>query len=294
VDAFMAELVTLAAPHVPVTILVDSRRQRSSVREALREYAGEEPEVEFVTTPLDSVWIRDYGPLFVREGPAVEAVDLPYASDRPEDDVVPGRLSRTLHLPIRVSGLAMDGGHFVSDGEGRCIVTDDVLDRNAEEGLTPERLTETLRHELGCRQLTIVPALIGEGTGHADVMLFVTGPRRVLVGRYGRAEDAENADQLDLAAALLREDGFEVGRLPMPRNDERTIFRTYTNAIPLDGVLLVPVFREDRRYEAAALRTFVRAFPSWVIVPVVADDIISLEGSVHCTMIGVPRDRPPG
>jgi agmatine/peptidylarginine deiminase len=80
----------------------------------------------------------------------------------------------------------------------------------------------------------------------------------------------------------------------MPRNDDRAIFRTYMNAIPLDGVLLVPVFRADRRHEAAALRAYVRAFPSWVIVPVLADDIIDLEGSVHCTMIGIPRDRPPG
>jgi agmatine/peptidylarginine deiminase len=294
VDAFMAELVTLTAPHVPITILVDSRRQRDAVRAVLRGYAGEEPEIEFVTTPLDSVWIRDYGPLFVREGAKVEAIDLPYATDRPADDVVPDRLSRSLHVPIRLSRLTMDGGHFVSDGEGRCVVTDDVLDRNVDEGLTPDLLAEVLERELGCRQVTIVPALVGEGTGHVDVMLFVTGPKRVLVGRYTRAEDLENAERLDLAAELLRLDGFEVGRVPMPRNDDRAIFRTYMNAIPLDGVLLVPVFREDRRHEAVALRAYVRAFPSWVIVPVLADDIIALEGSVHCTMIGVPRDRPPG
>jgi agmatine/peptidylarginine deiminase len=74
----------------------------------------------------------------------------------------------------------------------------------------------------------------------------------------------------------------------MPDNDRRQVFRTYTNAVALNGVVLVPVYRQHQTGRGAALRTFRQAFPGRAIVPIESDGIADLAGAVHCMTMQVP------
>lgn len=255
--------------------------------------AGVPPErIDRIDAPLDTMWMRDYGPVYVRaaDGERV-VVDLPYAlGDRTRDDELPATVAaheRRPHLRVK---LPVEGGHIQADGAGRCVLTDDVVVNAALDfGMPLQELQGRLRRTFGCRQIVYVPSLEGEETGHLDVFALVTGPGRILVGRYPRAQDPENAELLDVGAELLEEAGFEVTRIPMPSHRRRYVFRTYTNALILDGAVLVPVYRETARYEAEALRVLAEAFPGRRIVPIEADAPMDLAGAVHCTTRSVPR-----
>ena len=50
----------------------------------------------------------------------------------------------------------------------------------------------------------------------------------------------------------------------------------------MNGKVLVPVYDEDTRFEAAALAVFKQAYPDRQIVPINSDSIIQWAGAIHC------------
>jgi agmatine deiminase len=280
------ELVHGLAAHAQLLVVVDGFEQQFFVAHELASYGVQLGSVEFVHAPLDSMWMRDYGPLVVHlEGGERRIMDAPYG--RLHDDVVPKVVADKLGLPHADLSIEIDGGHLQTDGAGRCIVSEDVLAINSERGKGDGDVMEALRHELGCQQVILVPPLLLEDTGHVDVFLYVTGPGRLLLGRYRPLEDGENHRRLESTARALRAAGFAVDRIPMPANDRRKVFRSYTNALAANDAVFVPTYRRDRRFERAALSTYRRAFPGRTIIPVAADDIMDLGGALHCLAMTV-------
>lgn len=273
-------------------VAVETEEDRNLLMETLVAEGVDLSRIDFVLHELDSMWMRDYGPLLVRTTAGYRVIDLPYHPDRERDDSYPGVFAAREGLPVSRPALEMEGGHIQSDGTGRCIVTDDVLDRNQGFLYQESDVRRLLRDFLGCRDVTFVPSLFGEETGHVDVFAYVTGPSRVIVGSYDPAEDAVNARRLNRGARALRRAGWQVTRIRMPGNSRRAVFRTYTNVLITDHTVVVPVFQADRRFERQALRTFSRAFPDRRVVGVAADGVMDLAGAVHCTMVTVPALRP--
>lgn len=289
---FFASVLRAVTSDAKALIAVEDDREQALLAAALSQHGIDLERVEFVVHELDSMWIRDYGPMLVRtRDGGYRVIDLPYHADREHDDDYPASFAAHEGLPVSRPALEMEGGHIQSDGAGRCVVSRDVLTRN--QVLYDEaEVRRSLQLYFGCREVTFVPPLYAEETGHVDVFAYVTGPARVIVGSYRREQDLVNARRLNDAARLLREAGFTVTRIPMPDNEHRRIFRTYTNVLVTNHSVLVPVFRRDRHHQHEALRAFAQAFPTRHVVPIAADGVMSLAGALHCTAVAVPALRP--
>ena len=281
-----ATLVREASKRSRVTVLLAEPEEEDFVRFHLAAAGADMGSVSLVYAPLDSVWIRDYGPLVVRtRNRQLRAIDLPY--DRSDDDRVPGVLAARAGWTVSNPPIQMDGGHLQSDGTGRCIASDDLIYLNGELGIDEVQVRAALRDYLGCRQIVFVPAFEDEATGHIDLMLYVTGPGKVMVGRYRHWQDRNNGRRLDEAAKLLRLAGFEVTRIPMPGNEGRQVFRSYTNALTVNDAVFVPTYERDRRFERPALRAFRSAFPDRTVIPIPADEVMEMGGAIHCITMTV-------
>jgi agmatine/peptidylarginine deiminase len=280
-DPFYAEIVAAAITQVPVTLLVPPGEAR---RPAIlrRLPAALRPRLHLARLDTDSIWIRDFGPQVVRRGGQRAVVDAVYWRGG-SDDAVPRALAGSLwNLPVRQLELEFEGGNLLADGTGRCITAEPV------EGAVDAAVRAALQQDFGCTTLVVLPALLDEPTGHVDMFATITAPGEVLLGEYPVAEDPDNAARLELSAARLREAGFRVSRLPMPRRSGDQ-FRTYANALAVNRVVLVPVYRDERSREAEALTRFAAAYPDRSIVPVDASAILPLGGSLHCATLTVPR-----
>jgi len=97
------------------------------------------PQIEFVVTPLDDLWIRDTGPVFVRgEQGQRSVIDLNFdvwgdkqAHDR--DATVATIVARKAALRRMETGLILEGGGIEVDGAGTAIITESsVLNRNPD------------------------------------------------------------------------------------------------------------------------------------------------------------------
>lgn len=292
---FLVDVMAAAWNEARITVLLGPDQPDDGLVYGLRQVGLDARAVQRVRAPVGSVWVRDFGPLVVRTpGGGRQVVDFTYYLDEQEDHL-PRALARKLwpRWPVRHSFLDMEGGNIQSDGHGRCITTAGYLDRDllAMDMVDHTALRQELRAQLGCQTLAILPPLDGEPTGHVDMFAIITGPGEVIVGRYDPMLDPNNARRLDRAADTLRGAGFRVRRIPMPDHGDG-LFRSYTNALAVNGTVIVPVYPEADRSEEEALAVFRAAYPGRRVVPVVATEIIRLYGAVHCATMTIAAPGP--
>ncbi|TNF25363.1 MAG: hypothetical protein EP329_23205 [Deltaproteobacteria bacterium] len=270
-----------------VVILYSAEATKDELLSALAHANVELLDVELEQVPLDSSWVRDYGPVFaLTKAGDFRIIDTRYYDARPADDAVPTRVGDAWGFSVSRPPLVAEGGNLLFDGHGRCVVSDEVLVRNDVWEIS--ELQDVYASYFGCTQVTVLPALAGEGTGHVDMFVTITGPGEAMVGAYLDGADLENAERLEESAALLRDAGFTVRRVPMPTNQDGR-FRSYTNALAINGSVLVPIYRDDRRYEERALAVFAEAYPERRIIPIDSTELIQWSGSIHCLTMTVTR-----
>ncbi len=265
--------------------------ERADVVDMFAEYGLATGHVRFVDAETDTVWIRDYAPFRMRgtRGSVHErwVVEFDYGQ-RPNDDDAAKIVSKALwpREPVVSAPLRLDGGNILSNGTGVCVATTQVYELDPRHGRSAVR--RLLRRFLGCRKLVVLPQLHGEPTGHVDMYVALSGRDHAIVGRFDPEEDWENAIVADIAATRLKRAGFRVERVRMPPNSDG-YFRSHTNALAVNGIVLVPTYNEALELELEVIETFARAYPGRHIVPIDASDLIKLDGAIRCIAITIAR-----
>jgi hypothetical protein len=109
--------------------------------------------------------------------------------------------------------------------------------------------------------------------------------------------DPVNAAILDDAARLLAREKTSLGpmrvhRIPLP-DCQDGCYRTYTNVIFANGLLLVPVYSDaDPNLQDRALGLYARLLPRWKVVGINADGLAPLGGALRCMSMNVPAFVP--
>jgi len=106
--------------------------------------------------------------------------------------------------------------------------------------------------------------------------------------------DARNAQLLDRAAEALAGQritgaALRVERIPMPPRPDG-LFRTYTNVILVNDLLLVPQYPTVcPELDAQALALYRRLLPGHEVVGIDAESLIQRHGALHCISLTVPE-----
>ena len=246
--------------------------------------------------PTDDVWVRDYGPIVGLDAHGqrvtVSAVYDPLPTyPQTRDNAMPERWSAHNHIPVRVTDVHTEGGNLWSDGAGTLIMSDDLYARNPH--LTPAEIERQLHTLFEFDKLIITPSLRLEETGHVDLLCKLTDARTVLVGA---PTVPLNGERLRETAAVFRRETnaagepYRVFELPTPRLYVNwgvyPVWRSYTNALTVNGRVLVPVFGIPE--DADALRVYAQALPDHQIIPINCAGTVNGGGAVHCLTKEVP------
>ncbi|MGL5441736.1 MAG: agmatine deiminase family protein, partial [[Mycobacterium] stephanolepidis] len=106
----------------PVSMLV-----RPHELELARQLAG--PDVELVPAPLNDLWIRDSGPVFVRNDTGKAAVDFNFngwgnKQKHDADAKVAAEVAKRAGVRVLRTDLVLEGGGIEVDGEGTALITE--------------------------------------------------------------------------------------------------------------------------------------------------------------------------
>lgn len=300
-EAWMPGLDRIAreilASGTPLGIVVETGNRRRPLERWIAALSGDFGErVDFFDTVVDTPWIRDWGPVQVSVDAGALWLDSSYEDDdRMRDDQAPQLFAHRYGGEIAELGWAIDGGAFISNGRGLCVLTREYLD-NEMLDYAEGREMDALLGELGCRVTVLVPTLVDEDTKHADMIAQFVAPDRVMVAQVDPQRRLEDAQRLDAAvlglhrAAALIDLELEVVRVPTPEIEPSGAPRTYVNGLRLRDRYLMPSYPElgetVEREALAAVEWAVRDVP---VVPVVTSELIHSGGAIHCAALGVFR-----
>ncbi len=266
------------------------------------------PSIRVVSLPIDDSWLRDSAPTFVvnpQGGRAAAAFTFNAWGNKyqphDKDAALGERIAALAELPVFKSKLVVEGGGFLSDGEGTLITAETcVLNPNRNPGWSKAEAEAELRAMLGVRKVIWLPGDVedSETDGHVDGYVAYFKPAAVLCEVVADPADprfpimAENRKVLETETDA-RGRKFEV--LPIaeaPRAavpaDAQGYCRSYVNFYIANGAVIAPAYgiAED----AAVFETLRRAYPTRTVVPVLLKNLFRGGGGIHC----ITQQEPAG
>ncbi|MFC1672189.1 agmatine/peptidylarginine deiminase [Planctomycetota bacterium] len=294
-DLFL-DLVSAIIPRAKVALLLNGERDREFVAELFDRRFVQPKQVIALDVAHDTMWVRDYGPVFVEDADQNRiVVDADYLYlKRESDNDVPKGVANLLGTPIMQTRFELDGGNLLSNGHGLIISTTALMEQDSQVGQTEPEVCLLLERRFGADQVILLEPLEGEPSGHVDMFAMFISHNTAVVGSYDPTEDAPNARILDRNARRLRAlttpagTPIKVIRIPMPPH-KNGVWRTYTNAIFANGSLLVPHYdTAPDQVQKEAVAVLKKALPRWDIVPIDCSEIIGLGGALHCISTQIP------
>ena len=290
-----------------VRIIVQSAAQRERVKRMLSRAHADLGRVEFFVIPANRSWVRDSGPIFVKNGRAagnVSMIDFVFNAwgryrNWQRDNGIPAAIAKALKLPRTEAMLCgkrfvLEGGSIDVNGCGTLLTTEECLldtgPQSRNPGATREDIESALKDYLGLTNiLWLGHGITGDDThGHVDDLARFVNPSTILLAMESDPKDAnyrplhENRERLK---GMRLENGKkpEVIELPMPRAlmfDGIRLPASYANFYIGNAVVLVPTFNDPNDH--VALRTIAECFPDRAVQGIHAIDLVLGLGTIHC------------
>ncbi|MFI5404684.1 MAG: agmatine deiminase family protein [Candidatus Gagatemarchaeaceae archaeon] len=298
VEAAYTAMVDALSRGEKVRVLVDDMDEERRVGELLSGIEN----IEFHRIRTADVWVRDYGPIYVRgRGQALtkwmfNAWGGKY-DDLMEDSLAGDRIADSAGLPVFRPGIVLEGGSVEVNGRGTLMTTEQcLLNPNRNPTLSRAQIEEYLHDFLGGRKIVWLKSGIeGDDTdGHIDDIARFVGPYRVACATEENAKDPNHgvlAKNRAILESASDQDGrkLEVVSLPMPRRADSQFGRlpaSYANFYIGNAVVLVPAFGCEQDEEAR--ETLRREFPGRRIVSIDCRGLVYGLGTLHCVTQQVP------
>jgi agmatine deiminase len=304
-----AEIVRLLSQHEQVHILVHGEAQEQRATSILKRAGANLGEVSFHRWPTDRVWLRDSGPIFVKNPVGELAItDWKFNAwakydDWKLDDQVPAHVSKLLGMKrwqpsltladVTNHRLVLEGGSIDVNGAGTLITTEECLLSEVQQrnpGVSREQLEAAFRDYLGINQvLWMDRGVAGDDThGHVDDITRFVGPSTIVTAVEPNTADENHAPLAENLARLKASrtpDGrqWTVVELPLPRP---VVFRgqrlpaSYANFYIANGLVLVPTFHDPN--DRIALRILAELFPDREVIGIHSVDLVWGLGTLHC------------
>jgi agmatine deiminase len=258
------------------------------------------PSIIVVSMPIDDSWLRDSGPTFVvdaagKRAAAAFTFNAWGGKYQPHDkDATLGeRIAALAELPVFRSKLGVEGGGFLSDGEGTLITAETcVLNPNRNPGWTKAEAETELRAMLGVQKVIWLPGDVTdtETDGHVDGYVAYIKPAAVLCEvvadpldpRYSIMAENRRVLEVETDARGRRFELIPIAEAPrsaVPHGQDGYC-RSYVNFYIANGAVIAPAYgiAED----ASVFETLRRVYPDREVVPVALRDLFRGGGGIHC------------
>jgi agmatine deiminase len=269
---------------------------------SVRDHCG--AAVEILPIPIDDAWMRDSGPIFVRDaGGDVAAVSFRFNAwgqrfpSWEHDDAMPHVVAK--HLGVRTfdAPFVLEGGSILTDGERTLLTTEMcLLHPNRNPDMTKEQIERGLCDFLGVDTVVWLPyGMAGDvgpiaTDGHVDGVAVMPSPGRVLLLVPDDPDDADHAFGLANLRAIEGAIDAEGRRIEVTRLVGADGRNAYANCYVANGIVIAP--RTGAPTDDEGIAQLREEFPDREVVDVPAATIGFGGGGPHCITQQVPEARP--
>jgi agmatine deiminase len=299
-----AEIVRHLSQVERVYLLVENRAAESRVGSILKKSGAHLSNVDFFRIPTDRGWMRDSGPICVRNAEGEVAYNnfrfngwAKYSNHKKDARVVElanRTLRRRIWQPVHDGKrVVLEGGSIDVNGAGTLLTTEECLLSKIQErnpGFARETYAEVFKDYFGVTNVVwLKNGIAGDDThGHVDDLARFTDPQTVVTVIEENPADANCAplqENLALLKSMKGQDGkpLRIETLPMPAPvffDNQRLPASYANFYIANKIVLVPTFNEAN--DRIALNTLAKLFPSREVIGIACRDLVLGLGTIHC------------
>ncbi len=292
----LATIARTISKYEPVSMLV-----RESDRRLAEKLVG--PKVELIVAPLDDLWMRDTGPVFVlNEQGQKAAIDFNFngwgeKQAHAQDAEVAAFVAEHARVEVMHTELILEGGGIEVDGHGTAIIAEScVLNANRNPDFTKAQAEVELKKLLGLEKIIWLPGIKGKDItdGHTDFYARFARPGVVVAGYDSDPNSYDHAvtkKHLELLKSAKDAHGkpFEVITLTAPKTVRKTweteeFASGYIGFYVCNGAVIAQEFGD-----AQADLAVKKAFPEREVVQINIDGITGGGGSIHCATQQEPK-----
>ncbi|HNW71831.1 MAG TPA: agmatine deiminase family protein [Candidatus Paceibacterota bacterium] len=286
----------------PVKLLVLNKEKEEKVKVMMQEFGIDLSKIIFFHVEYFDVWMRDYGPTFVKKENKKAWVKWNYdgyGMKFPEllpDNKVFLTLKDPINLEMIEAGIALEGGAIESNGNGVLMTTEECLLLNRNIGKNKEENELIFKKLLGIEKVIwLKRGLVNDHTdGHIDEIARFVSPLKILCGYEENKED-ENYERLNENYKILENstdqngNKFEIIKLPMPHMEYKKCEKefcgkkapvSYANFYIGNSTVLVSIFDDEN--DKKAIEIIKSCFPNREVIGIDCRDLIYGGGAIHC------------
>ena len=298
-------LIAALVRYTRVVVCVADEDLQTYAEARLRSARVDLSRVRFIEVEYDDTWLRDSGPITLRDGDGFRLMDFRFTGwggkfEASRDDELIARLfehglfERAERAPMN---FALEGGAIDTDGAGTLLTTWQCLSER-HPALDRDTLSSRLADWLAQDRVLWLDHgyLEGDDTdAHVDTLARFAPNDAIVFQSCDDPTDSHYAELRamgDEIAALRTKDGKPYTLHPLPWaqpivDDGRRLAASYANFLIVDGAVLMPAYG-DAADEAAA-QVLEKAFPGRDVVQVPCRPLIWQNGSLHCITMQLPQ-----
>ena len=299
-----AEIVKYISRGEKVRIFVQSKEHRLKAEKVLKDCDVSLSNIEFFIKKTDRGWLRDSGPMFVKDGKETVALDFKFNAwakydDYKLDNKIPSFISEKLNLKRIVAEhrgkqVVLEGGAIDTNGKGtlitteECLLDDKVQTRNP--GFTKQDYLEIFKKYFDISNVIwLGKGIAGDDThGHVDDLCrFVKEDTLVLVSEENPSDEnynllKENKERLQ-NIFLPNGSKLNIVSLPLPSPQvyrRQRLPASYANFYISNYAVFVPTFNDPN--DRIALGILSELFPDRKVIGIHSVDLVWGLGTIHC------------
>ena len=297
------EIITELSQHERIRLLVRNAKDAEKARDVCEKTGAKLSQIDFYTIPTNRVWMRDAGPIFVKDAKGKKLLDFRFNAwakypNHKLDDNVPEQLNHHLKCeriqPMhKGKHVVLEGGSIDVNGKGLLLTTEECLLSKVQErnpGFTRDDYEAMFAKYLGIEQVIwLGKGIAGDDThGHVDDISRFVNANTVITAVEKNKHDANHAPLADNVKRLKKiRDGkgkqLTVVELPMPKPvifDKQLLPASYANFLIANKIVLVPTFNDPA--DRIALNILAECFKGREVIGIHCRDFVWGLGTIHC------------
>ena len=293
VEQIYVKMIKELAQGERVDLLVDDPTTIEKVSSLLESDGN----LVFHTIKTADVWVRDYGPIFLKDSNSIAATKWIFNAwgnkyeDLRLDDQIGMKIAQSTGTRIFEPNMVLEGGSIDVNGAGSCITSKQcLLNKNRNPHLNQDQISQFLKEYLGVTKLIWVDSgVAGDDTdGHVDDIARFVNKNTIICMTEDNPED-ENYGPLQKNLQILHEtfyqkgDKIQVVPIRMPEkvdSEEGRLPASYANFYIGNAVVLVPTYGDPN--DSPALNMFQTLFPDRKVIGINCKPLLYGLGAIHC------------